>query len=271
MDPEVILKYLVSSEKTVLGLDIYKYSKKKEDKQKLVPIVFDILYRQTVEWITEFEIEIFTDLKNIRKKFIHTGDGGFQIFDNPIVGIVFLIYFFTILTLFNNGNCFDKIRKFVGKIEIRACLTLGNIYKYNKKYFGKPIIQNARILSADKLNRFLIDENINNWFDKHLNGLTSIKIRTARDIEKILKIPNESYTKSRIFPQSHYLEVDSLPVGGHPIVNVTNQKIGELSVKNDINSIYNVELQRIANIGNIKEPKTLIVNIGNSNTNGLSI
>ena len=139
--PNDIINQLEISNKTVIGIDIYKYSKKEENQQKLIPFIFDILYRQTEKWLNEYEIEFFkTNYIELRKDFIHTGDGGFQIVDNPIYGILFILYFYTALSLYNNNQFLYNLHNIVEDIEIRSCMTLGNVYHYDNNYFGKPII-----------------------------------------------------------------------------------------------------------------------------------
>lgn len=269
--PENLLASQFLSEKTVLGLDIYQYSKKEEDKQRLIPILFDLLYKQTEQWLNDYEKPLFSNIDNLRKDFIHTGDGGFQILENPLCGIIFVLRFFTILNLYNIGKYLPELHAFIGDIEIRACLTKGNVFAYNSNYFGKPIIQNARILAADKLNRFIIDENINKWFDKELNGIASLQIRTQHEIECLFQLPVNSLEKSKLFPQDHYMLLDDLPVGAYTIRSITKQKIGDVIVKNDVNSVYNIEIQTITIIDNLPGMNTIFINIGNSNSNGLNI
>jgi hypothetical protein len=269
--PEDILSAQMLEDKTVLGLDIYQYSKKEESKQRLVPIVFDLIYKQTEEWITKYELALFTNNYNFRKNFIHTGDGGFQILNNPICGIVFLVRFFTVLNLFNNGRYIPELHDFIDDLEIRACMTKGNVFEYNNNHFGKPIIQNARILAADKLNRFTIDENINKWFNKEINGIASLQIRTSHEIEKLLGLKKDSLKDSKLFPQDNHLLIEDLPIGANAFRSITKQKIGEINIKNDTNSIYNIEIQLITEIENQDDMRTLYINIGNSNANDLKV
>lgn len=259
-------------EKTVIGLDIYHYSKMENKTQILIPVIFDLLFVQAENWMKQYEKNLIKDQEHLQDSFIHTGDGGFLLVDNPIIGIVFLLHFYTLLNLYNSGLYLNEYYAITKEIEIRACMTKGSVFKYHSNYFGKAIIQNARILAADKLNRFLIDENVNNWFNKNINGLTSLLIRTGKEIEALLQLPPESLKESKIFCYENYVTIDGIPTGNSSIKHVTKQKIGEISVKEDKNSIYNVEIQRYALL-EIPESSlkinNIVITIGNSNASGL--
>lgn len=273
--PDSILNELEqnhTSEKTVIGLDIYHYSKMENKPQILIPVVFDLLFAQAEQWIKQYEKNLIPDDRYLQESFIHTGDGGFLLVDNPIVGIVFLLHFYTLLNLYNSGLFLREYYEVTKEIEIRACMTKGSVFKYHSNYFGKAIIQNARILAADKLNRFLIDENVNNWFNQNVNGITSLLIRTGEEIENILNLPPESLKESKIFCYTNFLTIGDIPAGNSSIKHVTKQKIGEISVKDDKNSIYNVEIQRFALFdipGEKLNLNSIVITIGNSNAAGL--
>lgn len=273
--PESILNEIEqnhTSEKTVIGLDIYHYSKMEDKSQILIPVIFDLLFAQSEKWMKQYEKNLIQDDKQLEDSFIHTGDGGFLLVDNPIIGIVFLLHFYTLLNLYNSGLYLREYFENTKEIEIRACMTKGSVFKYHSNFFGKAIIQNARILAADKLNRFLIDENVNNWFNKNINGITSLLIRTGEEIEELLKLPQESLKESKIFCYSNFLTIDGISAGNSSIKHVTKQKIGEISVKDDKNSIYNVEIQRFALFdipGEKLNLNSIVITIGNSNAAGL--
>ena len=83
--------------KSVLGIDIYKYSEYPEIEQIYVPVLFNSLYKTTVQNCLHSEPYFFQKYGNkigdFKEHFISTGDGGFQIFDNPIESIIFAGYF----------------------------------------------------------------------------------------------------------------------------------------------------------------------------------
>lgn len=277
ISPDSILNELEEKhtfEKTVIGLDIYRYSKMENKTQILIPVIFDLLFSQAETWMKQYEKNLIKDDTHLQDFFIHTGDGGFLLVDNPIIGIVFLLHFYTLLNLYNSGLYLNEYYAITKEIEIRACMTKGSVFKYHSNYFGKAIIQNARILAADKLNRFLIDENVNNWFNKNINGITSLLIRTGEEFETILNLPKESLKESKIFCYKNYVTIDNIPTGNSSIKHVTKQKIGEISVKEDKNSIYNVEIQRYAFFeipGTTLKLNNIVITIGNSNAAGLII
>jgi len=81
-------------EKTVIGLDIYHYSKMENKTQILIPVIFDLLFVQAENWMKQYEKNLIKDQEHLQDSFIHTGDGGFLLVDNPIIGIVFLLHFY---------------------------------------------------------------------------------------------------------------------------------------------------------------------------------
>lgn len=84
-------------QKVILGIDIYKYSQYPLVEQIYVPVLFDTLYRATVKNIISDESFIFKNygkkIEEYKNNFISTGDGGFQMLENPIQAIVFAVYF----------------------------------------------------------------------------------------------------------------------------------------------------------------------------------
>src|ERR1017187_6275895 len=95
-------------EKVVLGIDIYKYSEYSPVPQVYVPVLFENLYVLTVANVLEYESFIFHPYCSLasefKSRFIPTGDGGFQIFNNPMEAIVFSIYFQLNVKRFNSGG-----------------------------------------------------------------------------------------------------------------------------------------------------------------------
>jgi hypothetical protein len=81
-------KNITQEVKAVLGLDIYKYSDYDDDKQPLIPFVFDLLLDSGFKYVKDAEKTLFADI-NIANNFISTGDGGFIIFPTPLHALVF--------------------------------------------------------------------------------------------------------------------------------------------------------------------------------------
>ena len=66
----------------VLGLDIYRYSEYEENKQNLIPFIFDMILDETLEIIKKSDMALFGNNVDIKKRYISTGDGAFIIFGN---------------------------------------------------------------------------------------------------------------------------------------------------------------------------------------------
>lgn len=260
-------------EKSVLGLDIYHYSQYPANQQVLIPMIFDLLLNQTIEWCNKDETGIFYDGFNLKKNFIHTGDGGFLIFDFPIQAIVFSINFFTILNLFNSGHFFPRLSSYVDGIVCRSVITTNTIYQYNNNWFGPGIITNARILSKDKLNRFLIDDNTNKWFLHKFNGIETLSIIDLNDIMAKIYPKSGKYISAIFKVNSDYKNTDIYtPQVYNAIKNCHLQKIGQLNIKELKISVYNVEIQRIAEIGDEQDSEKkirFIATIGNLYPGGI--
>ena len=185
-------KYL--EPKVILGIDIYKYSQYNEIEQFYIPILFNTLYIATVKKVLEFEPFIFSqygnELTEFENNFISTGDGGFQIFNNPIECIVFAIYFQTIVKQFLSGSNTTadrkKLREIIEDFDLRYAITSDKIYHYNSNFYGPGIISNARILSKDTLNRLLIDAHTMHWFTNNINS-----------VENLLDITKATFNKTK--------------------------------------------------------------------------
>lgn len=251
--------------KGVLGIDIYRYSQYSNIPQMLIPYLFKLLYNDTVSNCIKHEPYIFKGLKtnDFIEKFIDTGDGGFQIFDNPLQAVIFAIYFQSNTARYNSihlpsANLFEIIEE----ITLRYSFTFDNVYSFENNHFGQSIINCARIMAKDNLNRFLIDENTKTWFSKEFNGIENLQ---ALDIDKdceqidILKKGESEEIKSVIFKDSKC-----------KIMRVDLMKIGEIKSKLDILSIYNLHIQTLMYSVSSKFKKHTIT-LGNLNSEGLVV
>jgi hypothetical protein len=229
----------IISHKTVLGLDIYKYSEYPLFEQMFIPVIFNLLHKKTIQNCIKSEPYFFQkyslDPLFFKKHFISTGDGGFQIFESPIEAIIFAIYFQLHIKRFNSGMHLEKLEEkifdLIGRIELRYAITLDGIYGYGGSFYGPGIIHNARILSKDNLNRVLVDENIINWFDHNINSIENL-IYIEKD--NFLNIPffkgYDTDLKTTLFENKSIKAVDIL-------------KIGNITSKNITLNIYNLHLQ----------------------------
>jgi len=250
-------------EKAVLGLDIYKYSSYDTERQNLVPFIFDIIKDEATKYVKHAEKSFFpTEYEN---KFISTGDGGFMIFETPLHALIFNLHFYSALQLFNTGHFFPRLSQYMGELIIRSAITYDNIYSYEGNYYGKAIITNARILSKDKLNRFLVDKNFHNYFTRHFNGIETLPILTIDNVKRELNLKEDIDSwfiyKDKNLPQGQFYINDR-------IRNIHVQKIEDLFEKETQLVIYNIEIQIVVDLVDETDQnkKTkYILSIGNTN------
>jgi hypothetical protein len=253
--------------KAVLGLDIYKYSEYEENKQNLIPFIFDLLFDEAIDLLLKTEKGLFSDHNpNIRENFIGAGDGGYIIFQTPLHALIFNFIFYAELHLFNTGHLYPKLSKYIEGIFIRSSITYDNIYKYAESFYGKAIINNARILSKDKLNRFIIDKNTFDYFNKYYNGIESISIINKEVVKQQLNIKKEKFDTFFLIGTIQSIQA--------PIKSIHVQKLDELLSKNTKLIIYNIEVQLCLAIKKNNEGKSeisteFIYTIGNTNITSL--
>ncbi|MGD1046744.1 MAG: hypothetical protein ABR936_15655 [Bacteroidota bacterium] len=255
---------------SVLGIDIYRYSKYPELQQYMIPVIFKELYRIAVGFCIIYEPFVFQKFKDddFNNSFISTGDGGFQIFPTPIHALIFTIYFEASLRAFNLFCHYPKLRSYLGEISLRYTLTYDNIFHFDHNFFGPAIINNSRILSKDHLNRFLIDASTYGWFLKKTGGVETL---LNYDVERLSKISDFKDYDNSFIEKKHLLfptKYDSKK--SIRLINV--QKVGLLDVKGDtvdIHSVYiQVDLSLLAE-STIKEKKDFILSLGNTNSSGI--
>lgn len=253
-------------EKAVLGIDIYRYSEYPVEKQAYIPILFDFIYILCVQDCIEkeeFFFKKYTDLKAFKKHFISTGDGGFQIFSNPLEAIVFLIYFQTYIKKFNAGTMIStaigNLHNVIGNIELRYTLTFDKILSFNSNFYGAGIINNARILAKDRLNRCLSDNNTYQWFEKNLNGFENLMVINKSDLLKT------NYFKKHQLSLKSDLFDDTKTI----VKAASASKIGDIQSKNTSISVYNFFIQILINRKSSKNYSDYVISLGNLNTKGI--
>lgn len=255
--------------KTVLGIDIYKYSEYKMGIQEYVPVLFNSLYKLTVGICLVREGFIFQKYKrsfsDFKLSFISTGDGGFQIFDDPIQAIVFAAYFQMNVRIFNSNsfedNLYKNLNKIIGRIELRYAISTDKIYSYDQNFYGPAIINNARILAKDHLNRLLVDFLTIDWFDKNINTIENLLIIKRENLLEINYFQSYDNTKSTIlFDNTSDFQ---------PIRSVDIMKIGSIISKNTLLDIYNLRIQFKLTFEKESGLKDFVVTLGNLNTQGI--
>jgi uncharacterized protein (DUF433 family) len=269
------LKKLVNIEsigrKTVLGLDIYQYSSYGEFEQTLIPFLFRTIFETNIRLCLTNHPFIFQKYtaERIRNSYISTGDGGFIMFDNPLHALLFACNFAVILRAYNAYHFYPKLRRIIGAINMRYAITHDKIYKYNNNFYGRAIINNARILTKDILNRCLIEEHVHSWFTTNLDGVENLQIATLDDIANIYEFQT-GYDRSLLEKGDELFENESSRRYG--IINSDILKIGMITSKESAISVYNLHLQVTIKLTNDDDPtqnRLITVSLGNLNTTGI--
>jgi hypothetical protein len=162
------IKNIVDKKPTVVGIDIYQYSQFLTEKQMFLPHLFELIYDQSWHLIKQNFAYLFQKYGGIgiieikgepcidqKNYFINTGDGGYQILETPIHAIIFILTFATILRLYNSDLFMRKLHSKIGNVDMRYAITVDDIYRYRTNHYGAGIINNSRILSKDKLNKYI--------------------------------------------------------------------------------------------------------------------
>lgn len=282
VDEKKRIEELITNKHTVLGFDIYRYSQYPREKQPFLPHLFEKVYQETWGLITQNFEYIFQKYNSITNRsgklkapdyYIDTGDGCFQIFESPVHAVIFVLVFGTILQWYNSDRFMPKLHSKIGNMFVRYALTYDNIYRYdrNKKtnFFGAGIINNARILSKDKLNRFLIDEETFKWFLTSIAGIENLMSISLKDLE----ILNEfsSYDVGKIEKKNALIRMDNEDPDVEGIKSVDVQKIGTIKEKKSEIDIYNLHLQATIEYFPFlhKQSRVFTISVGNLNTAGL--
>ncbi len=271
---DILSEYLTT--KAVLGFDIYQYSKFPQEQQTLIPHVFHQLYITTVLNCLEHESYLFQDKNkdDFLDYFINIGDGGYQIFDTPFHAIIFAIYFQANIQRFNSIKSLHKeFRKFIGEITLRYSLTYDVMYRYRKNYYGTAIINNSRIISKDRLNRFLIDNNSCCWLTEQINGIENISSITLDDFKhfQFLDQFDKSILESKDNEGKHSLLFrNTESISSARILRSVEQKIGEIKSKSDYISIHSLYIQALLYSGDKTRFNKFTVSLGNLNIMGIS-
>ncbi len=281
--------------KAVLGLDIYQYSKYKDEKQDLIPVILKEIIDSAFFHFKKYEQESYNRNRNILNDFIDTGDGGYWFFDTPLDALIFSMYINVFVHAFNSFIIYPILREHIGIFTVRYAITYDDVYKLDGKSYGTAIINNARIMSKDKLNRLLIDENSYDWFLKEINGVENIKNFVQVNQQKNNRIITLKNHNHKITDQLDLLKTkyeNSFVLGIHKenlqkenvdlnmeffdvITNVICQKLDQISVKEDSFKVYNLFIQYRLTINedNITPEEyydeLLAVSLGNLNANGI--
>lgn len=267
IDKKAITSYLdtFTEKKAVLGFDIYQYSQFPSLQQTLIPHLFKKLYSLTIKNCITNESFFFdyTTSAEFESKFIDTGDGGFQIFEKPFEALMFAIYFQANIVRYNSGNkILSDLYNIVGEISLRYSLTYDNVNEYKKNFYGPAIINCARIMSKDKLNRFLIDNNTITWFNTEINS-----IETCLSFEPEKDFPTIPIFKSNFDKSTYSSVLFSLEKNIFKSLDIL--KIGEIKSKLDTLSIFSAHIQ-VVFTSKGKAFNKYHLTLGNLNSSGLT-
>lgn len=259
------------STRAVLGIDIYRYSSYKHMEQALIPFLYKILFRKAIKQSIEKNSFLFQKCTKERfeDSFLSTGDGGYLILQTPIHALLFAINFQLVVRAYNSFHLYPKLRKIIGEISLRYAITYDALYYFDDNFYGRSIINNARILQKDNLNRCLIDQPTYEWFMINTDGTENLQILNINDIANILDF--QEYDKEYILKGKNAIfgNTQSREIG---IINSDIMKIGSIKSKDSELDVYNLHLQVSMNISDdiIKANKrTITISLGNLNTSGI--
>ncbi|MBK8806446.1 MAG: hypothetical protein IPO21_07320 [Bacteroidales bacterium] len=263
------VNYNKMNRKSVLGIDIYKYSSYDEFEQSLIPFLFKLMFRETIDRCFsnhKFMFQKYTK-SEIEESFISTGDGGFLIFDIPMHSLLFAANFALVLRTYNSYHLFPKLRKIIGGVSLRYAITYDKLYYFENSHYGRAIINNARILSKDNLNRCLIDQNVYNWFTVNIDGLENLQVLGIDDIANIYDFKGAyDYEILEKHPDGFFMKESTRDMG---IINSDVLKIGEINSKESTISIYNIHIQVASRLKRGDSSRIITISLGNLNTSHL--
>ncbi|MFO7614862.1 MAG: hypothetical protein R6W71_09515 [Bacteroidales bacterium] len=257
--------------RSVLGIDIYRYGMYKHLEQVLIPPLYKILFEKAIRLCLEnnqFIFQRYTKEK-IENSFISTGDGGFVIFDTPLHSLFFAINFEMVVRAYNSYHLFPKLRNIIGSISLRYAISYDTVFHFDDNFYGSAIINNARILDKDTLNRCLIDQQTYDWFLISIDGLENLQILSIEEIANIFDFLD--YDRSLLDKGENEI-LDNNTSRRTGIINSDILKVGQIQSKQTLINIYNLHLQvtaRIYSDRKVENKRTITVSLGNLNTSGI--
>jgi hypothetical protein len=183
--------------------------------------------------------------------------------------LLFASNFAVVLRAYNAYHYYPRLRRIIGGINMRYAITYDKVYTFSNNYYGRAIINNARILIKDDLNRCLIDEHVHSWFTTNLDGVENLQIATLDDIANIYEF-SKDYDKSYLEEGDELFEKE--PSRRYGIINSDILKIGNIQSKDTSISVYNLHLQvtiKLVNDDDISQTRLITVSLGNLNTTGI--
>jgi hypothetical protein len=263
-------EYFLSREsaRAVVGVDIYQYSRLDSARQRLVPAVFALLHQVALELCWERETFLFKT-ETREGHFISTGDGGYQMLSTPLHAVVFALYLELAFSAFNAYLHYPRVRAAIGPISVRYAITFDKIFEQDGNFFGTAIINNARILSRDSLNRCLMDGASLEWFRSQIGTVETLLISSS---EGIAQLPAFAHYHDRTYTRSMLFRSTDEGLGSSPVRTVNVQKIGLVAAKQSQIDIHNLHIQVVfTRSGDAAVPEhPMVVSLGNLNSAGIS-
>lgn len=266
----------------VLGIDVYRYSQYGDLEQALIPLVLRLIYEEASCDCLRQERYMFQRLlrnpsegvsarvagARLRKNWVDTGDGGYQLLETPLHALLFALNFETDVRSYNSGHFFPKLRQVVGALSLRYCITKESLFRFEGNLYGTAIINNSRILSRDSLNRCLIDQPTFDWFTDRFNGIEGLEFSSLKEIAELPEFTE--YSRDYMAKQNVIIPATFGP-SELPIHLVATQKIGVFEAKERTFAIYNLYVQLVLVLTENRRAKgsLFVVGLGNLNTTGL--
>ena len=257
--------------RSILGIDIYRYGLYKHLEQVLIPPLFKLLFEKAIRLCLEnnqFIFQRYTKEK-IEKSFISTGDGGFVIFETPLHSLFFAINFEMVIRAYNSYHLFPKLRNIIGSLSLRYAISYDTIFHFDNNFYGSAIINCARILDKDTLNRCLIDQSAYDWFLISIDGLENLQVLTIEDISNIYDFLDY---ERKFLTEGENEILDNKTTRRSGIINSDILKVGQIQSKETLINIYNLHLQVTMQVWSdrkVESKRTITVSLGNLNTSGI--
>lgn len=263
-DSLLSLQSEASFTKTIIGVDLYEYSKMIDVKQFSVPFVIDTLFKNTNEKVLIHESLFFSkeEIEKIAESYIGTGDGFYIALNNPLKALIYLCHFRMEIEEFQTRNKAYTFMRIVEDFVFRFSIATGKVFIYENKYFGDAIIRCARIMAKDKLNRCLLDKDTLFWFYENGNGIESLQEFTLDEIKTSEASISDPNGTSLLFPKA--------TEGNLAFKTIIASKIGKIEVKQDGFDVYNLFVQMAMRLGPANgKSYPFVTSLGTTNTNGL--
>jgi hypothetical protein len=256
----------------ILGIDIYKYNSYNDLEQALIPFIFKKIFGEAISLALRTQEFVFQNesKERIEGDFISTGDGGFFLFDTPLHALIFACQFELMVRAYNAFHFYPKLRSITGEINLRYAITFDKVFAFDNNHYGPGIINNARILSKDSLNRCLIEDSTYAWFMRNMAGIENLQMLTLEDIARIPAFKNYSRAsiangRNTIFPSNYRRDTG--------IINADLLKIGNIKSKSTQLNIYNLHVQvhlALSASDDKTKRQRITISLGNLNTSGIS-